>query len=114
MKPLETCQRVLLRFNMHEITGESPSRWEKLAYITCYSILLIGNTANLVSSAAFFVVYKSIDMERSLYAFAQVLALACGMDIVVITFFQRHRFAIVFDGLAKIYKECKYLNFVNQ
>lgn len=105
MRPLEASQRVLTWLCVYP-ADESTSRWEKVTYVAGYTSVLLGNIGNLAASALYFVGYLQIDLEKSLYAVAQMAALASGVYIMGIALLLRHRIVIVFDGLVKIYEEC--------
>lgn len=108
MQPLKTAQRVLTWLCVYP-ADESASKWMKLAYLICYLSVLLGNFGNLTAGAAYFVKYLSIDLEKALYAFSQMGALLTSAYIIVTLLLLRHRIVVVFDGLAKIYAECKYI-----
>lgn len=108
MKPLETSQRVLTWLYVYP-ANESTSRWKIVAYRTCFLAVLFGNIGNLTASAAYFVEYVTTNLEQALYSVAQIACYTGAVHRIGTTYLLRHRIPIVFDGLAKIYDECKYL-----
>lgn len=108
MEPLKTTRLVLTWLCVYP-ADESTSRWKKLAYLMCYLSVLLGNIGNLAAGAAYFIKYLLIDLEKALFAFSQMGALITSAYIIVTLLYLRHRIEVVFDGLAKIYAECKYI-----
>lgn len=104
MEPLATNKRLLILFSGYYSKDNIP-KWRQRANafftFTVFAAIIYG----IIVSAAFFLKYVSIDLERSLYAIIQISAMSSAVYTIVFVLFSRRRITTVLDDLAEIYRE---------
>lgn len=107
MKPLTTNQRIstLLSFPI----DQSSSSRDTLISIILITSMLISNVIANCMSMLYFLKFKSIDLEKSLYALFQIAAALHMFGAIIITLLSRYKLSAIFEHLQEIYDSCKYL-----
>lgn len=108
MEPLKTSNLVLTWMCMC-MPNKKPNAAQRFLYVAFASIVHIANASALISCAAFFFKYVTIDLKQSLYALMNIAAnfgviYAC----VYVECFDRTNLNKIFKKLSKIYVACKY------
>lgn len=104
-RPLEMSRRILTWIGVFPVER----KWQKLAQITLNLTLFVLVSVVSVGSAVCYLKFVSTDLEKSLYALAQIVAFTSAAYSIIVTYFIRHRFQPIFDGLYEICQTCKTL-----
>lgn len=106
LKPLKTNYRVLTWLCV--CPPEESISWRKqLVYISLISTILIGFIIILMTSAAFLIENMSVDLEKSLYALAQIDTYFGITYTITMALFLRQEITGLFNSLSHIYAESK-------
>lgn len=107
MEPLKTTHRCLIWLCMCP-AEETASRWQKFAYNTFGTIVLVAIISGFVANVVFCVRFISIDLERSMFA---VMFVAAQFGVIymalVAIFFKRQKINTIFKNLTIIYRDGK-------
>lgn len=109
MKPLVTNYRVLTWLCV--CPSEVPISWgRKLAYICLITSIFIACVYATLASAAFLIKNLSVDLEESLYSFAQMAGYIAATYLIIVALFLRQEITKLFAGLSRIYAESKHFS----
>lgn len=105
MKPFFTTQRVLVWFVVCPADKNS-NRWKKIAYhiftlVTFFSILF--------AYFAYFVKFKSIHLDTSLYAVLMSIFVSGLIFLSMVMFAYRHKISNLMNKLSDIYNSSKLI-----
>lgn len=107
-RPMETNRRMLIWVSVIP-AGKNVDTVKRIFY----KILSFGIFATVlcvsIASCAYYFKYASIDIQKSLYALAQIAAFTSMTYAIIVTFFIRRRFPPIFENLYKICEASKTL-----
>lgn len=104
MKPLKTCQRVLMWLSGVP-PDESDSKGEKTQYILLTLIIITSHLLAAISGSAFIYRNISIDLEETLYSLFHTIGSWSTLYQCIATIVLRRKLNAIFTSLAKIYSE---------
>lgn len=111
MRPLETNRYILTWFSIYP-PAKNTSKWKRWMYISFTVFDLIILLLSIAAASAFFRKFVSTDLEASLMALMDLVGCLTMSYVIMVTFYQRQEFLIIFDGLTKIYDERKMHQFI--
>lgn len=100
-RPMETNRRILMWASVIPADKDTSS----IKKICCKVLSLIIFTTVVsvsIASLAFYFKFAAIDLQKSLYALAQIAAFTSMTYAIIVTFCIRHRFPAIFESLYKI------------
>lgn len=109
---METNRRILMWVSLIPADKGISSIRKFASKLLCLSIFATVLSVS-ISSWAFYFKFVSIDLQKSLYAFAQIAAFTSMTYAIIVTFFIRHRFPAIFESLNKICETSESALFVS-
>lgn len=107
MKPLTTNQRVLTLLSFP--IDQSLSWRDRLIGLILLPTMLASYMISISLTVLYFLKFKSIDLEKSLYAVFQMGAGLHLASAIIIILLSRYKLSAIFEHLQEIYDLCKYL-----
>lgn len=106
MVPLEMNQRVL-RWLSGYPPRESDSRMRRLAYISFTLFIIMAHFLSAISSITFSSRNITVDLAVTLCSLFPIFGSSSMLFQSIVIIILRQKITAIFDGLAKIYDECK-------
>lgn len=110
MVPLRTSQLMLTWFSL--LRDENSTSWQKLAYALFSLFNLLLTVIQIASSVVFAIEFLTIDLERALYAVAQVLIFSPVLYMSLATLLLRHKITALIEELTMIFNSSMYSFYV--
>lgn len=104
MKPLATNRLVLTLFGVFQTDTKW---WQKLISISFISTIVLLSLTAALMSLAFFKKYVSIDLEQSLYAIFQTVAVSIAMNALTVIVLSRRKISDMIEKLEHLYGSSK-------
>lgn len=113
MKPLKTCQRVLMWFCVCP-TNEAITKSEKMAHKILTFFLVASIMSIFVSCSIYFWKFVLIDLEEALNAVYQNAGLFSALYMFVVVYLSRPQINAIFDDLSEIYRKSEFFSVLMQ
>lgn len=100
-RPMDTNRRILMWVSVIP-ADKGTSTIKKIVYKMLSLIIFVTVLSVSIASLAFYFKFASSDLQKSLYALAQIAAFTSMTYTIIVTFCIRHKVPAIFKSLYKI------------